>query len=107
VVAVSCKTWIAARLGGFGVRESAAIGALMNTRGLTELIVLNIGLDLGLITPELFTILAPNPQFLDRLVKSAKSVTIEAVSVMGDNVNIQKIDGKAYQEAKAGKPKGK
>ena len=56
---------------------------------------------------ELFTILNPNPQVLDSLIKSGRSVTIEAVSVMGDNVNIQKIDGKAYQEAKAGKPKGK
>jgi hypothetical protein len=44
---------------------------------------------------------------LDSLIKSGKTVTIEAVSVMGDNVNIQKIDGKAYKEAKASKPKGK
>ena len=57
--------------------------------------------------PEIFTILNPNPQVLDSLVKSGKTVTIEAVSVMGDNVNIQKIDGKAYQEAKPGKPSGK
>ena len=57
--------------------------------------------------PELFTILNPNPQVLDRLAKIGKSVTIEAVSVLGDNVNIQKIDGKAYQEAKEGKPTGK
>ena len=47
----------AARYGGFGLRESAAIGALMNTRGLTELIVLNIGLELGLVSPTLFTML--------------------------------------------------
>ena len=47
----------APRYGGFGWRESNAIGALMNTRGLTELIVLNIGLDLGLISPQLFTML--------------------------------------------------
>jgi Kef-type K+ transport system membrane component KefB len=47
----------AARYGGFGFRESAAIGALMNTRGLTELIVLNIGLELGLVSPTLFTML--------------------------------------------------
>ncbi len=39
------------------MRESAAIGALMNTRGLTELIVLNIGLELGLVSPTLFTML--------------------------------------------------
>ena len=48
---------VAARYGGFGLRESAAIGALMNTRGLTELIVLNIGLELGLVSPTLFTML--------------------------------------------------
>ena len=34
---------LAARYGGFGWRESAVIGTLMNTRGLTELIVLNLG----------------------------------------------------------------
>ena len=42
---------------GFSLRDSAAIGALMNTRGLTELIVLNIGLSLGMISPALFTML--------------------------------------------------
>jgi Kef-type K+ transport system membrane component KefB len=47
----------AARFTGFSPRESAAIGALMNTRGLTELIVLSIGLELGVITPALFTML--------------------------------------------------
>jgi len=47
----------AAKYGGFSLRDSAAIGALMNTRGLTELIVLNIGLDLGVISPVLFTML--------------------------------------------------
>ncbi len=47
----------AARFTGFTPRESAAIGALMNTRGLTELIVLSIGLELGVVTPALFTML--------------------------------------------------
>jgi len=47
----------ASRFVGIGLRDSAAIGALMNTRGLTELIVLNIGLDLHVITPTLFTML--------------------------------------------------
>jgi Kef-type K+ transport system membrane component KefB len=59
-VAVAGK-WIgaltAARLTGFPPRESRAIAALMNTRGLTELIVLNIGLELGVVTPALFTAL--------------------------------------------------
>ncbi|MGO9602271.1 MAG: cation:proton antiporter [Candidatus Binataceae bacterium] len=48
---------IAARLTGLEWRDSAALGILMNTRGLVGLIVLNIGLDLGIISPELFTML--------------------------------------------------
>ena len=48
---------LAARYGGFSLRDSAAVGALMNTRGLTELIVLNIGLELGVISTQLFTML--------------------------------------------------
>ena len=47
----------AARYAGMTWHESGAIGALMNTRGLTELIVLNIGLQLGFVTPVLFTML--------------------------------------------------
>lgn len=50
-------TLLAARFAGIGWRESAALGILMNTRGLVELIVLNIGLDLGVISPRLFTML--------------------------------------------------
>jgi Kef-type K+ transport system membrane component KefB len=38
-------------------RESLTLGVLMNTRGLVELIVLNIGLDLGVLSPSLFTML--------------------------------------------------
>jgi Kef-type K+ transport system membrane component KefB/nucleotide-binding universal stress UspA family protein len=48
---------VAARVVGLGWRESLALGALMNTRGLTELIILNIGLDLGVIPPALFAML--------------------------------------------------
>ena len=47
----------AARASGMGWRESGALGVLMNTRGLMELIVLNIGLEIGVISPALFTIL--------------------------------------------------
>ena len=41
---------MAARFGGVGWRESLGLGALMNTRGLMELIVLNLGLDLGILS---------------------------------------------------------
>ena len=50
-------TVAAARLTGLGWRDSAALGTLMNTRGLMELVVLNIGLDLGVISPTLFAMM--------------------------------------------------
>ena len=48
---------IAARLRKVPIRESVALGGLMNARGLIELILLNIGLQAGIITPTLFTML--------------------------------------------------
>jgi Kef-type K+ transport system membrane component KefB len=50
-------TLFAARLTGLNWRDAAGLGVLMNTRGLVELIVLNIGLDLQVISPTLFTML--------------------------------------------------
>lgn len=49
--------FLATRLGGASWREAAVVGVLMNARGLMELILINIGLDKGLISPALFTIL--------------------------------------------------
>jgi len=48
---------VAARLAGTGWRQATAIGILMNTRGLMELVVLNIGLELGVITPTVFAMM--------------------------------------------------
>jgi Kef-type K+ transport system membrane component KefB len=48
---------LAARASGFDLRDSAGIGFLMNARGLMELILLNIGLEAGIISPTLFSIL--------------------------------------------------
>ncbi len=48
---------LAARFDGQSWRDACAIGTLMNARGLMELIILNIGLQQGVITPTLFTIL--------------------------------------------------
>ena len=50
-------TYVAARVSGISKREASALGWLMNTRGLTELIVLNIGLELKVISPLIFTML--------------------------------------------------
>jgi len=60
ILAFVCKgggCLLASRLSGTSWREAALIGALMNARGLMELILVNIGLERGLITPALFTIL--------------------------------------------------
>jgi Kef-type K+ transport system membrane component KefB len=50
-------TLFAARLMGQSWKNSFSLGALMNTRGLMELVVLNIGYDLGIISPGLFVVL--------------------------------------------------
>lgn len=50
-------TLVAARATGLRWRDGAALGALMNTRGLMELIVLNVGIELGILSPTLFAIM--------------------------------------------------
>lgn len=60
VVAITGKFFgsaLAARFVGINWKDSSIIGILMNTRGLMELVVLNIGLDLGVLTPEVFAMM--------------------------------------------------
>jgi Kef-type K+ transport system membrane component KefB len=62
IIAVACAgkfggSALAARLSGLSWREACSLGTLMNTRGLMELVVLNVGLDLGVISPRLFAML--------------------------------------------------
>ena len=62
VIAVACAgkfggSTLAARACGLAWRESAAIGILMNTRGLMELVILNIGRELGVITDAVFAMM--------------------------------------------------
>jgi K+:H+ antiporter len=47
----------ASRMGGLNLRDSATVAVLVNTRGLTELIALNVGLSAGLIDRRLFSVL--------------------------------------------------
>ncbi len=49
--------YLAARWAGLPRAESGMLGIMMNTRALMELIVLNVGLDLGVISPQMFTML--------------------------------------------------
>ncbi len=60
VVTVACVSKFAgaagaARLTGANGRQSVALGILLNTRGLTELVILNVGLSLGVLDTRLFT----------------------------------------------------
>ena len=48
---------VAARLTGLAWPEAVAIGVLMNTRGLMELVILNVGLEIGVISPALFAMM--------------------------------------------------
>lgn len=60
IVAVFGKffgSMIAAKVVGQSWKDSLLIGALMNTRGLMELVVLNIGFDLGVLSPEIFAMM--------------------------------------------------
>ncbi|HMD85426.1 MAG TPA: cation:proton antiporter [Terriglobia bacterium] len=60
LVAISGKlagSMIAARAAGVPWRDAAGIGILMNTRGLMELVILNLGLDIGVISPVLFSMM--------------------------------------------------
>ena len=62
ILAIACIGKIfggtfAVRIFGESWRDSLSLGVLMNTRGLVELIVLNIGLDLGVLSPTLFAML--------------------------------------------------
>ena len=81
-------TYLAARSCGIQSRESLYLGAYMNTRGLMELVVLRIGLDLGVLSPVLFTILvmmtlvttimtAPTLQLIDWLLKKKTPQSLE------------------------------
>ncbi|MEU8544810.1 cation:proton antiporter [Streptomyces sp. NPDC048717] len=79
----------AARLAGCDWRWSALMGTLMNCRGVTEIVVLGIGLQLGVISTNLFTIMvlmavvttAATAPLLDRLTRGAPDLTTPAPAV--------------------------
>ena len=60
VVAVGSKLLVSAvivRASGMPWRESLAVGVLVNTKGLVELVILNVGLDLHILSPTLFSMM--------------------------------------------------
>ena len=80
---------LAARATGFSWRDATAVGVLMNTRGLMEMVVLNIGRDIGVISPSLFTMgvlmalvtTAMTTPLLDRLVKTEEAAPATPATV--------------------------
>jgi Kef-type K+ transport system membrane component KefB len=83
VVGKFAGSTLTAKFLGINWKESLTIGALMNTRGLMELIVLNIGYDLGVLSPEIFAMMVimalfttfmtgPALDFIDFIFKSKK-----------------------------------
>ena len=58
IVGKGVACWAAARASGISNREAMGIGILMNARGLMELIIINIGLQKGIISAEIFAMLA-------------------------------------------------
>jgi Kef-type K+ transport system membrane component KefB len=82
---------LAAKFVGQNWRDSLTIGALMNTRGLMELIVLNIGLELKVLTPEVFTMMVimalvttfmtgPALDLINYIFKNKEAITPEIVT---------------------------
>ncbi len=60
IVAVASKLLVSAAVahaGGMPWRESLAVGVLVNTKGLVELVILNVGLDLQILSPTLFSMM--------------------------------------------------
>lgn len=81
---------LAARFVGQNWKNSLTIGALMNTRGLVELVALNIGFELGVLTPEIFTMLvimalvttfmtSPSLDLIDRIFAEKKAIIPETI----------------------------
>jgi Kef-type K+ transport system membrane component KefB len=84
---------MAAKFVGQSWHSSLTIGALMNTRGLVELVALNIGYDLGILTPEIFTMLvimalvttfmtAPALHFIDKFFGEKQTSTTRVLEEM-------------------------
>ncbi len=82
---------LAAKFVGQNWRDSLAIGALMNTRGLMELVVLNIGYELGVLSPEIFTMMVimalvttfmtgPALDIINYIFKTKESIIPETLS---------------------------
>lgn len=85
---------IASRITGQSWHDSLTIGALMNTRGLMELVVLNIGYDLGILSPEVFSMMVimalvttfmtgPALDLIERVFRKKQNLVHDAITHLG------------------------
>ncbi|SDX60720.1 Kef-type K+ transport system, membrane component KefB [Collimonas sp. OK242] len=81
-------SYLGARMAGVGHRDASVIGALMNTRGLMELIVLTIGLKLGILPPSVYTML-----FVMALATTAMTVPVLRLFGYGSQRDERGTDG--------------
>ena len=112
MVAVGAKflsSTLTAKYVGQNWRDSLTLGALMNTRGLMELIVLNIGLELGVLSPKIFAMMVimalattfmtgPALNLIDLIFKKRKSIEIPS----HDNLNYKVLV--SFENPEEGKP---
>lgn len=83
---------LAARITGMGWKDSFGLGVLMNTRGLVELVILNAGLDLGIVSPPLFSmmvLMALVTTFMTSPILSVMKIQCpDDVAVVGPEIHI-------------------
>jgi Kef-type K+ transport system membrane component KefB len=102
IIVVAClgklgAATLAARVSGLSWRESTAVGVLMNTRGLVVLVMLNIGLDLGIIDPTLFTMLVIMALFTTFLATPVLDVVYPIGQHVTDLLAMQRPDEVAHE----------
>ncbi|MET7768428.1 cation:proton antiporter [Nocardia sp. NPDC005366] len=90
------SVYLAARMSGIGARPAAALAALLNTRGLTELVILNIGLGIGIIGPQLYSLLV-----VMALVTTAMTAPMLRMIGVSDPVAVDGPDGDASSSAES------
>jgi Kef-type K+ transport system membrane component KefB len=88
---------LAAKFVGQSWKDSLSIGALMNTRGLVELVVLNIGYDLGVLTPEVFAMLVIMALVTTMMTGPALDLINRAFRDTPDRVSARTVEALRYK----------
>ena len=82
---------LASWLSGMPLREAAGLGTLMNTRGLMELVILNIGLDIGVISPALFSMMVTMALVTTFMTTPVLSLICPKAMLQGAKVDAERV----------------